>query len=345
MLIIGRSFRATWRCSSLITSRSLMALPKIFEKTRLPVIAAPMFLVSNDVVTLATCKAGITGTFPALNQRTTEGFEAWVVHIKEELAKFAADNPDSPVGPFGVNLIVHRTNPRVEADLKVCVKHEVPLIITSLGAVAEVVTAVHSYGGLVFHDVTNRRHAEKAMEAGCDGIILVAGGAGGHAGRLNPFALLREIRSFYDGLIILAGALSTGEDIAAARAMGADFAYMGTRFIATQESNAQPEYKAMVCEAKAEDIVYTPAVSGIPASFMKQSLVANGFDLEELLKPGHVDFGTKLTVSDEAKAWKTVWSAGHGVSAICDIPTVAELVDRLEAEYRSTINKLAAEIA
>jgi nitronate monooxygenase len=280
-----------------------------------------------------------------LNQRTNEGFEAWIIEIKEELAKFREENPTAPCGPFGVNLIVHRSNPRVEADLKVCIKHKVPLVITSLGAVSDLVSAVHDYGGIVFHDVTNRRHAEKAMEAGCDGIILVAGGAGGHAGKLSPFALLSEIRSFYDGIILLAGSLSTGQDVAAARAMGADLAYMGTRFIATQESDAQPEYKAMLCGSNAEDIIYTPAVSGIPANFMKQSLIDNGFDIDELLKPGHVDFGTKLSVSDEAKAWKTIWSAGHGASAVQDIPTVAELVERLDGEYRATIRRLADELA
>jgi len=322
-----------------------MTLPDIFQNARLPIVAAPMFLVSGVELTLAACRAGITGTFPALNQRTTEGFEAWIIEIKEELAKFREENPTAPCGPFGVNLIVHRSNPRVEADLKVCIKHKVPLVITSLGAVSDLVSAVHDYGGIVFHDVTNRRHAEKAMEAGCDGIILVAGGAGGHAGKLSPFALLSEIRSFYDGIILLAGSLSTGQDVAAARAMGADLAYMGTRFIATQESDAQPEYKAMLCGSNAEDIIYTPAVSGIPANFMKQSLIDNGFDIDELLKPGHVDFGTKLSVSDEAKAWKTIWSAGHGASAVQDIPTVAELVERLDGEYRATIRRLADELA
>ncbi|MFU8804496.1 MAG: NAD(P)H-dependent flavin oxidoreductase [Bradymonadaceae bacterium] len=322
-----------------------MPISPIFKNTRLPIIAAPMFLVSGEEMTLAACRAGITGTFPALNQRTTEGFEAWVVAINEELGRFRRESPDAPCGPFGVNLIVHRTNPRLEADLGICVKHEVPLVITSLGAVKDVVATVHGYGGIVFHDVTNRRHAEKAMEAGADGIILVAGGAGGHAGTFNPFALLSEIRSFFDGTIILAGALSNGRDVAAARAMGADLAYMGTRFIATEESNAQDEYKALICESRAQDIVYTPAVSGVPANFMQKSLADNGFDLEKLLEPGHVEFGEKLTVSDEAKAWKTVWSAGHGVSAIDDIPCVADLVDRLEAEYREAIMALANEIA
>jgi nitronate monooxygenase len=321
-----------------------MSVSEIFQNTRLPVVAAPMFLVSGPELVLASCKAGITGTFPALNQRTTEGFREWVVDIKDELAKFAQENPDAPVGPFGVNLIVHRSNPRMRADLEVCVEQEVPLVITSLGAVTEVVDAVHSYGGVVFHDVTNRRHAQKAAEAGVDGIVLVSGGAGGHAGTTNPFALLSDIRPVFDGTIILAGALSTGRDIAAAKAMGADLAYMGTRFIATEESRGQDAYKEMICEARPEDIIHTPAVSGVPANFMRQSLEQNDFDMEKLLDPGQVDFGEKLTVSDEAKAWKTVWSAGHGVSAIDEVPSVAELVDRLEAEYLEACRELAAEV-
>lgn len=321
-----------------------MPVPEIFQKTRLPIVAAPMFLVSGPELVLSACKSGITGTFPALNQRTTEGFRDWVIEIKDELATFAQENPDAPVGPFGVNLIVHRSNPRMKVDLEVCVEQEVPLVITSLGAVTEVVDAVHSYGGVVFHDVTNRRHAQKAAEAGVDGIVLVAGGAGGHAGTTNPFALLSDIRQIFDGTIILAGALSTGRDVAAARAMGADLAYMGTRFIATQESRGQDAYKEMICDARPEDIIHTPAVSGVPANFMRQSLEQNDFDMEKLLDPGHVDFGEKLTVSDEAKAWKTVWSAGHGVSAIDEVPTVAELVDRLEAEYREACEELAAEL-
>jgi nitronate monooxygenase len=321
-----------------------MALPDIFDDIRLPLVAAPMFLVSGVELTLEACRAGICGTFPALNQRTTEGFEAWVVEIKAALAEFRQENPHAPVGPFGVNLIVHRSNPRLQADLEVCVSQEVPLVITSLGAVEEVVDAVHSYGGVVFHDVTKRRHAQKAIDAGVDGIVLVAGGAGGHAGTTNPFALLHDIRSIFDGTILLAGALSTGRDVAAARAMGADLAYMGTRFIATKESRGQDEYKQMLCDARPEDIVYTPAVSGVPASFMRQSLEQNGFDMDKLTDSAHVDFGEKLTAGDEAKAWKTVWSAGHGVCAIDDVPSVAELVARIDGEYREAIEELAKEL-
>ncbi len=314
-----------------------MSVPEIFEEMRLPAIAAPMFLVSGVESTVAACQAGIAGTFPALNQRTSEGFEEWVVEIKERLAEFAKDNPEAPTGPFGVNLIVHKSNPRMKADLEICVRHQVPLVITSLGAVKDVVEAVHSYGGVVFHDVTNRRHAEKAQEAGADGLILVSGGAGGHAGTLNPFGFLAEIKKFYTGAIVMAGCLSSGKDVAAVRAMGADLAYMGTRFIATEESQAQNEYKALVCEAVAEDIIHTPAVSGVPANFIAQSLEANGYDMDKLRDPAHVDFGEKLTVDDEVKAWKTVWSAGHGVSAIGQVLSVAELVDRLESEYEEAL--------
>ncbi len=311
-----------------------MPIPAILAGTRLPIIAAPMFLVSTPELVIATCNAGLIGTFPALNQRTTAGFGEWLDEIKAAIGD----------KPYGVNLIVHHSNPRVQADLEVCVAHEVPLIITSLGAVSEVVDAIHSYGGVVFHDVINVRHAKKAVAAGADGLILVTGGAGGHAGTFNPFALLAEIRHFWDGTVVLAGAMSSGRDAASAIAMGADFAYMGTRFIATVESNAQPEYKKMVCDAAAADIVYTPAVSGVHANFMEPSLRANGYDMDKLRDPGHVDFGEKLTVDDEVKAWKTVWSAGHGVAAIRDIPTVSDLVDRLDAEYRDALRSLTESV-
>lgn len=295
-----------------------------------------MFLVSGVSLVIETCKSGVAGTFPALNQRSTEGFAEWVDTIQAALAAHDASNPAHKAAPFGVNLIVHKSNPRVQADLEVIVAKKVPFVITSLGAAREVVDAVHSYGGLVFHDVTNRYHAKKAIEAGVDGLILVAGGAGGHAGTFNPFALMNDIRPHYDGTILLAGAISTGADVLAARAMGADLAYMGTRFIATQESDAQDEYKKMVCTVGPEDIIHTPAVSGIPANFMKTSLLANGYKMEQLLATGDSsNLGAALTVSEEARAWKTVWSAGHGVSAIHDVPTVAALVDRIETEYNA----------
>lgn len=307
------------------------------KKTRLPVIAAPMFLVSSDHLVIETCKTGIVGTFPALNQRTTAGFAEWLVKIDNELSTFATATGKTPA-PYGVNLIVHKSNPRLEDDLKVVVKHRVPLVITSLGAVSTLVEQVHSYGGLVFHDVTNLRHAQKAATAGVDGLIAVCGGAGGHAGNINPFALVGQIRQFFDKTLLLAGAISRGDDVLAAQAMGADFAYMGTRFIATAESAAQPEYKKMLLDAQAEDIVYTSAVSGVPANFMRASLEAAGF--KNLNEHGAVNFAQKLTAGDEAKAWKTIWSAGQGVSNINDVPSVAELVNRLEREYRAARARL-----
>lgn len=314
-----------------------MSLPKIFSNLRLPLVAAPMFLVSGDKLVIETCKNGVVGTFPALNLRTTEAFEAWVVEIKAELKKFE-ETTGKKAAPFGVNLIVHKSNPRLEADLAICVKHKVPLVITSLGAVSELVAAVHSYGGIVFHDITNLKHAQKAAGAGVDGLIAVCAGAGGHAGRINPFALVGQVRQFFDKTILLAGALSHGGDILAAQAMGADLAYMGTRFIATQESNAQPEYKQMILDTQAEDIVYTPAVSGIPASFMRPSLERAG--LKDLDEKAHADLGAKLTLGDEAKAWKTIWSAGQGVSNIDDVPTTKDLVDRLYKEYQESRERL-----
>ena len=306
-----------------------MSLPTLLQqRLRLPVVAAPMFLVSNPQLVLACCNSGIVGSFPALNQRDSSGFRAWLEEIEAGLHRNAA--------PYAVNLIVHHSNPRLQDDLAICVEKRVPIIITSLGAVQEVVDAVHSYGGLVFHDVTTRRHAEKAAEAGVDGLIAVAAGAGGHAGTWSPFALIAEIRQFFDKTLLLAGCLNHGHEILAAQLLGADLAYLGTRFIATQESHAGEAYKQMLLEAKAADIIHTPAVSGIPASFMRQSLQAAGYDLQRLQDKGEVNYGEKLKpVNDEAKAWKTVWSAGQGVGDIDDLPSVAELVARLDAEYRS----------
>ena len=306
-----------------------MSLPTLLQqRLRLPVVAAPMFLVSNPQLVLACCNSGVVGSFPALNQRDSSGFRAWLEEIQAGLHSDAA--------PYAVNLIVHHSNPRLQDDLAICVEKRVPIIITSLGAVKEVVDAVHSYGGLVFHDVTTRRHAEKAAEAGVDGLIAVAAGAGGHAGTWSPFALIAEIRQFFDKTLLLAGCLNHGHEILAAQLLGADLAYLGTRFIATQESHAGEAYKQMLLDAKAADIIHTPAVSGIPASFMRQSLQAAGYDLQSLQDKGEVNYGEKLKpVSDEAKAWKTVWSAGQGVGDIDDLPSVAELVARLDAEYRA----------
>lgn len=310
-----------------------MSLPALLEqRLRLPVVAAPMFLVSNPQLVLACCNNGIVGSFPALNQRESSGFKDWLQEIEAGLSSDAA--------PYAVNLIVHGSNPRLQADLAICVEQRVPIVITSLGAVKEVVDAVHSYGGLVFHDVTTRRHAEKAAEAGVDGLIAVAAGAGGHAGTWSPFALIAEIRQFFDKTLLLAGCLNQGHEVLAAQLLGADLAYLGTRLIATQENAASAAYKQMILDAKAADIIHTPAVSGVPASFMRQSLELAGYDLKQLQNKGEINYGEKLKPMDEeAKAWKTVWSAGQGVGNISDLPSVEQLIARLDSEYRAALKQ------
>lgn len=305
----------------------------------LPVVAAPMFLISNPQLVISCCINGIVGTFPALNQRTTEGFEEWVVEIKTALEAYEVKTGKKPA-PFGVNLIVHPTNPRVQADLEICIKHKVPLIITSLGAVSDLVQAVHSYGGLVYHDIIKRRHAEKAAEADVDGLILVAAGAGGHAGTLHPMALINEIKSFYQKTILLSGCISTGQDVAAALQMGADFAYMGTRFINVKESQADSQYQQMIINSKAEDIVYTAAISGVNANFLKGSLEAMGITQAHWSQTKKIDFGNELDAAKaEAQAWKTIWSAGQGVTTINDVPSVAELVGTLKTEFIEALKR------
>lgn len=315
-----------------------MAIPEALQTSlRLPTIAAPMFLCSGPDLVSACCSHGVIGAFPALNQRNTAGFAEWLLDIERRRERLLAIT-GAPAAAYGVNLIVHKTNPRLEADLEVCVQHRVPLIITSLGAVSAVVDRIHAYGGLVFHDVTTVKHAHKAAEAGVDGLIAVCAGAGGHAGALSPFAFIGELRRFFDKTLVLAGALSTGRDIAAALAMGADLAYMGTRFLATQESMASAAYKNMIVQSNAADIVYTPAVSGIPANFLRASLQAAGYDLQRLSTAGAADLGKELAQAaghSEAAAWRDIWSAGQGVGAINDIPSVAELVQRLQNEFNS----------
>lgn len=316
-----------------------MTKESLYSHMQLPVVAAPMFLISGPELVINCCKNGIIGTFPALNQRTTEGFEAWVIEIKTALANFEAET-GKKAAPFGVNLIVHHTNPRVQADLEICIKHQVPLIITSLGAVAELVNAVHSYGGMVFHDVINKRHAMKAAGAGVDGLILVAAGAGGHAGTLNPMPFIAEIRSFFNGIILLSGCMSTGQDIASAMQMGADFAYIGTRFINTTESKAPEEYKQMIIDTGCSDIVYTAAISGVSANFLRPSLEAMGITPDMWEQKAKVDFGKEL--DSEAKAWKTLWSAGQGVATIHNVQPVAELVATLKKEFKAAIERQKA---
>ncbi|MDG1777966.1 MAG: nitronate monooxygenase [Flavobacteriaceae bacterium] len=310
-----------------------MSKVKFASALSLPVIAAPMFLISGPKLVIECCKNGIVGTFPALNQRTTEGFEEWVVEIKTALKVFEKETGKT-AAPFGVNLIVHHSNPRVQADLAICIKHEVPIIITSLGAVPQLVGAVHSYGGLVFHDVIKKRHAEKAAEAGVDGLILVSAGAGGHAGTLNPMPFVAEIKKFFKKTIILSGCISNGRDVASALQMGADFAYMGTRFINTKESKAPAEYRDMIINSGASDVVYTAAISGVSANFLRPSLEAMGITEEMLKKSKKIDFGNELNAMEkEAKAWSTIWSAGQGVTNIQDNPSVKQLVEKMKEEF------------
>lgn len=314
-----------------------MSNPKFFESLSLPVIAAPMFLISGPKLVTECCKNGIVGTFPALNQRTTEGFEQWVIEIKTALKEFESET-GKKAAPFGVNLIVHQTNPRVQADLAICIKHQVPLIITSLGAVPQLVGAVHSYGGMVFHDVIKKRHAEKAAEAGVDGLILVCAGAGGHAGTLNPMPFVAEIKKFFKKTILLSGCISNGRDVASALQMGADLAYMGTRFINTKESKAPEDYRNMIIDSGANDIVYTAAISGVSANFLRPSLEAMGITEEMLSRPKKIDFGNELSAMEkEAKAWSTIWSAGQGVTNISDNPSVEDLIFSMKKEFKTAI--------
>jgi len=309
---------------------------------RLPLIGAPMFIISRPALVIAQCTAGIVGSFPALNARPQSLLEDWIKEIKDGLQQFKEENPDEPVAPFAVNQIVHMSNTRLRADMETCVKHEVPIIITSLRPPDEVVQAVHSYGGLVFHDVISLRHARKAMEQGVDGIIAVCAGAGGHAGTLSPFALVKEIRREFDGALILSGSMSNGGDILAAQAMGADLAYMGTRFIATAEAHAVPEYKQMVVDSNAVDIVYSSLFSGVLGNYLKESVRNAGFDPDNLPDGDASAMDFAKTVENEAKAWRDIWSAGQGSGSVTEILPTAELVKRMQMEYEETRRKLAA---
>jgi nitronate monooxygenase len=317
-----------------------MPLPPALEgRLRLPVIGAPMFIVSGPELVLAQCKAGIVGAFPALNARPQEELDRWLTRIEAELAAYRTAHPRAVVAPFAVNQIVHASNSRLEADLEVCVAHRVPVVITSLRAPHAVVDRVHAYGGLVFHDVISVRHAEKALEGGVDGLILVCAGAGGHAGTLSPFALVNEVRRFYAGTLILSGAITNGAGVLAAQAMGCDLAYLGTRFIATREANAADRYKQMIVESSAADIAYTPFFSGVHGSYLKQSIRAAGLDPESLpaAPAGRMDYDRR---DDRPKAWKDIWGAGQGVGNIDSVLGVGELVDRLEGEYRDARTRL-----
>ncbi len=306
-------------------------IPKLFQgRMTVPVIAAPMFLVSGPHLVIAACKAGVAGTFPTLNARPIEVLDEWLTQINAELGAAMAAYPSAAIAPYGVNLILHHSNTRLAQDFELVVKHKVPFVITSLGHPGEVVKAVHSYGGVVFSDVIHAYHAKKAIAAGVDGIVCVAGGAGGHAGTQSAFSLVREIREFWDGPLVLGGAISDGASVRAAEVMGADFAYLGTRFIATQESMATADYKQMILECTAKDIVYTPAITGTNANFLWPSLEKAGYTREML---GSTD--AKEDFGSGAKAWRDTWSAGHGVATIHDVPPTAVLVARLAAEYRA----------
>jgi nitronate monooxygenase len=315
-----------------------MPIPEILrDRLRLPVIGAPQFIVSTPRLVLAQCKAGIVGAFPALNARPVSQLNDWLAEISEDLAAHQRANPHLKVAPYAVNQIVHSSNNRLEEDVALCVKHKVPIIITSLRPPAEVVAAVHGYGGVVFHDVINLRHAEKAAAQGVDGIIAVCAGAGGHAGLLSPFALVKQIREVYAGTIILSGAMSTGADVLAARALGADLAYMGTRFIATEEGNASADYKQMLIDSGAEDIVYTSLFSGVNGNYLRGSIARAGLDPDQLPEADKtkMNFGTGGNTA--AKAWRDIWSAGQSVSGIHGIETVEALVSRMQREYLAAL--------
>jgi nitronate monooxygenase len=317
-----------------------MSIPAMLkDHLRLPVVGAPMFIVSGPELVLAQCKAGIVGSFPALNARPASQLDDWLAQITEELASFQRANPQAVVAPFAVNQIVHASNDRLEADVRLCVKYRVPIIITSLRPPAEVVSAVHGYGGIVFHDVINLRHAEKAAAQGVDGIIAVCAGAGGHAGVQSPFALVKQIREIYAGTVILSGAMSTGADVLAAQALGADLAYLGTRFIATAEANASPSYKQALIEAYAEDIVYTSLFSGVAGNYLRASVIKTGLDPDKLPEADKtkMNFGSG---GAELKVWRDILSAGQSVSGIHEVQPVQELVAKMIGEYEAARERL-----
>jgi len=319
-----------------------MTLPAILNgRLSVPAIASPLFIVSNPDLALAQCKAGVVGSFPALNARPQELLDDWLHRMREELSAYDAAHPERPSAPFAVNQIVHRSNARLEHDLELCVRHKVPIVITSLGAREEVNQAVHSYGGIVLHDVIDNRFARKAIEKGADGLVAVAAGAGGHAGTLSPFALIQEIREWWSGPLVLSGAIATGRAILAAQAMGADLAYVGSAFIATTEANAPAAYKQMIVEANAADIIYSSLFTGVHGNYLKPSVVAAGLDPDNLPEsdPSKMDFGSG---SSKAKAWRDVWGSGQGIGAVKEIVGAADLVARLQAEYRAARDELCA---
>ena len=318
-----------------------MALvPHLKGKLKIPVVGAPLFIVSGPELVISQCKAGVVGSFPALNARPQEVLDEWLIQIKEELDKHNQENPDSPAAPFAVNQICHASNDRLMQDMESCVKHEVPIIITSLRPPLEIVEAAHSYGGVVFHDVINVRHAKKAAEQGVDGLILVCAGAGGHAGTHSPFALVREVKEWFDGTILLSGSISDGHSIASSLALGADLAYIGTRFIATKEANADQRYKDMLIESSASDIVYSSLFTGVSGNYLKPSIGKAGLDPDNL--PGadksKMNFGSGGNT--KSKAWKDIWGSGQGIGSIKSDPSVQDLVNELTEQYEQAYEEM-----
>ncbi|MGB0920450.1 MAG: NAD(P)H-dependent flavin oxidoreductase [Alphaproteobacteria bacterium] len=323
-----------------------MALPKQLQgNLRIPVIGSPLFLVSGPELVIAQCKAGIVGSFPALNARPQHVLGEWLTRIKTELAEYKEQNPDAYVAPYAVNQICHASNDRLMDDMATCVEHEVPIIITSLRPPAEIVEAAHSYGGLVFHDVINDKHARKAAEQGVDGLILVCAGAGGHAGALSPFALVREVKSWFDGTILLSGSISDGHSVAGALAMGADLAYIGTRFVATQEANADAGYKESLIKYAADDIVYTNLITGVHGNYLAPSIREAGLDPNNLPEADKTKMNFGSGGNMKSKAWKDIWGSGQGIGSIEDAPSVQELVDRMAAQYDEAKAEFSAKTA
>ena len=323
-------------------------LPPALQGLRIPMIAAPLFIISNPDLVIAQCKAGIVGSFPALNARENDGdpimLDAWLTQIREELDAWNQSNPDTPAAPFAVNQIVHRSNGRLERDLEICVKHKVPIWITSLGARVEVNEAAHSCGGVVLHDIINHTFAHKAIEKGADGLIAVAAGAGGHAGQQSPFALMQEIREWFDGPVALSGSIATGRSILAAQAMGADFGYVGSPFIATSEANADPDYKQMIVDSSAEDIVYSSLFTGVWGNYLKGSVTAAGMDPDNLptADASSMNFASG---SSKPKAWKSIWGSGQGIGAVHKVAPARELVDQFAKEYRAACADILTDLS
>ncbi len=320
-----------------------MAIPKVMQgRLSIPVVGAPLFIISGPELVIAQCKAGVVGSFPALNARPAEMLDKWLTQITEELDAYNQANPDNPAAPFAVNQIVHNSNDRLMHDVEACVKHKVPIVITSLGARPEVFDAIHSYGGICLHDIINNKFAKKAIEKGADGLICVAAGAGGHAGVLSPMALIQEVREWFDGPVLLSGSISTGDSVLAAQAMGADLAYIGSAFIATTEANADPAYKQALVDYASNDIVYTNLFTGVHGNYLKPSIAAAGLDPDNLPEsdPSKMSFGSGG--SSKSKAWKDIWGCGQGINAIKQVQSTADLVARLKTEYAAARKRLLA---